>query len=1024
MSPPLPGPTALSVASDRRPRTSPVTIGAALLGLLLVVMTSYNLWRLRAVAMDDGLQSAAQYANAFEEHLTQTLGVAELSLIGLAEQNFSATALTATLRNARYLRSVSELDANGVVLRSSEPRNIGRPFPRAQMLPAIDGVATILRVGPLWAGRDLWDAQPVAPNVDVPAPSLIAIERTVALPDGRFVVLVATLNPDYFANYYGRNLDSADGDVTLFRLDGNSVLSTANRYRPGAPIAAQLLQRVGQTESGALRLPATDGAKLSAYRVSRAFPIAVQVELSERQWLQAWRQEAQISSAVAAALLVAIGGLSALYRRRVLRLSAEREVWVQDLNNQKYALDQHAIVSITDIDGCITYANDRFCSISGYSRDELLGKNHRLIKSETHPPEFFTQLWKTIGRGDVWHGEICNRRKNGALYWVNATIVPLLGVDGSVQQYIAIRTDISDRKAIEHSLEVAKDVAEQANTAKSQFLANMSHEIRTPMNGILGLLTLLQRTELSPTQRDYIQKTDSAARALLALLNDVLDFSKIEAGKLQLAERPFQLVALLRDVEVILQGALGSKPVQCRLDLPPDLPDTVLGDDLRLQQVLLNLGGNAIKFTDSGEVGISVRKLSSDGQKVRLEFRVRDTGIGISPAQHQKIFEGFAQAEASTTRRFGGSGLGLAIARQLVQLMGSDIALESSPGAGSVFYFAVTLAVPSDLPQLESPGHSRSAIATRAPQKRLAGMRLLLVEDNKINQMVAQTLLEQEGAQIVLADNGALGVQAVELTRSAAGAPPFDAVLMDLQMPVMDGFEATRRLRNTPANAALPILAITANTAPADRQACLDVGMNDHIGKPFQIDALVDKLLRCTASKSRSPNAQRTHQSATQSNTQSNTQSSTIMSHDLPPQTPQTPPTSMDKVHTEPSAALNATALAVLDEAAALERLSNLPHLYHTVLNGFASDLPTLTQRVAKALEEHDGTAAARDLHTLKGLAATIGAVELSSVAIQLERQIKAGPTDAASVMAQLESTIERLSGPLADALHRYRPTL
>ena len=1001
-----PGLITLSVAADRRPRTSPVTLGAALLGLVLIVMTGYNLWRLRAVAIDDGLQSAAQYANAFEEHLTQTLGVAELSLIGLADQNFSATSLTAALRNARYLRSVSVLDAQGLVLRSSEPRNIGRQFPRSQMLPLIDGAATILRIGPLWAGRELWDAQPVAPNADAPDPALLAIERTVTLPDGRVVIVVATLNPDYFANYYGRNLDPADGDVTLFRLDGNKVLSSAARYRPGTPIAPQILQRIGQTESGALRLPSAEGAKLSAYRVSRAFPIAVQVELSESQLLQAWRQEAQLSCAVAAALLAAIGWLSMLYRRRVWRLAAEREVWVQDLNNQKYALDQHAIVSITDVEGRITYANDRFCSISGYRRDELLGQNHRLIKSETHPREFFSDLWKTIGRGDVWHGEICNRRKNGALYWVNATIVPLLGIDGSVQQFIAIRTDISDRKAIEHSLEIAKDLAEQANTAKSQFLANMSHEIRTPMNGILGLLTLLQRTELSPAQRDYTQKTDSAARALLALLNDILDFSKIEAGKLQLAERPFQITALLRDVEAILQGAVGNKPFQWRLELAPDLPDTLLGDDLRLQQVLLNLGGNAIKFTEQGEVCISVRKLYSDAQKVRLEFRVRDTGIGIPPAQHQRIFEGFAQAEASTTRRFGGSGLGLAIARQLVQLMGSDLALESEPGVGSVFYFALTFAVPleraSKTTQATQSAQKLAAGPTRAPQKRLAGLRLLIVEDNKINQMVAQTLLEQEGAQIVLADNGALGVKAVEMTRTGADTPPFDAVLMDLQMPVMDGFEATRILRSDPASATLPIIAITANTAPADRQACLDVGMNDHIGKPFQIDALVEKLQHCFASKSCPVTSESTN----------------TMRHASPSQTP------VDTAHLEPSATAATEPSAVLDEATALERLSNMPHLYYTVLNGFAADLPVLTQRVSEALEGQDGTAAARDLHTLKGLAATIGAVELSRVAVYWERQIKAGPVDAALVMAQLKSTIERLSGPLSEALNRYRPSV
>ena len=702
------------------------------------------------------------------------------------------------------------------------------------------------------------------------------------------------------------------------------------------------------------------------------------VQLAEAPLLVNWQSEARLTGGVVAILLCALLGLARVYRWRVVRWSAERDVGVQDLHNQKYALDQHAIVSMTDIGGRITYANDRFCAISGFARDELLGNTHQRVKSDAHGPDFYAALWATITQGRVWHAELCNRSRNGAIYWVSASIVPLLGVDGKVQQYIAIQTDISDRKAIEHSLGMAKETAEHANRAKSQFLANMSHEIRTQMNGILGLLTLLQRTALSPTQHEWVAKTETAARALLALLNDILDFSKIEAGKMQLDLRPFSLRQLLHDVEVILQGNMADKALRLVLDVAPDLPDAVCGDDMRLQQVLLNLGGNAIKFTERGEVRLEVRARCDPADvpqpAVRLEFCVRDTGIGISEAQQRQIFDGFSQAETSTTRRYGGSGLGLSISRQLVRLMGGDIAVQSTVGVGSVFSFAMTLPLVARAPTAPTApaaaanGHpvpSVPSVSLAQPANkvgRLAGLRILVVEDNKINQLIAQTLLEQELAEVTLADNGALGVAAVQ-----AANPPFAAVLMDLQMPVMDGFDATRALRRLPQGAHLPIIALTANAMPADRLACLEAGMNEHIGKPFQIDHLVDML----------------RQQVT---------------------------------------AAGPAESALLDEAGALDRLANSAALYHTVLEPFIADLAKTLPDVASALQSGDHAAAARTLHTLKGLSATVGATALSAQAMALEREVKTGQADPASVLARLEAEIARVAPLLADAVRRYDP--
>ena len=388
----------------------------------------------------------------------------------------------------------------------------------------------------------------------------------------------------------------------------------------------------------------------------------------------------------------------------------------------------------------------------------------------------------------------------------------------------------------------AQAQAEQASIAKGQFLANMSHEIRTPMNAILGMLTLLQNTELSTQQQDFASKTEDAARSLLGLLNDILDFSKVEAGKMTLDPRPFNLDKMLGTLAVILSANIGAKPLVYRSAVDDDVPRGLLGDDMRLQQVLINLGGNAIKFTPRGEVLLRVRMVERTAADVVLEFTVSDTGIGIATENQAHIFNSFSQAEASTTRRYGGTGLGLSISSRLVKLLGGALQLSSKVNQGSNFYFAIRLL----LADVEDTPPSTAVQADGAPDapahakpQRLRGLRILVVEDNKINQMVAKGLLTQEGAYVELADDGQQGVAAV-----AASQPPFHAVLMDIQMPVMDGYTATRAIRQELGLATLPIIAMTANVMASDRTACLEAGMDDHVGKPFELEHLVSTLQR------------------------------------------------------------------------------------------------------------------------------------------------------------------------------------
>ncbi|AGX87164.1 PAS domain-containing hybrid sensor histidine kinase/response regulator [Candidatus Symbiobacter mobilis] len=544
--------------------------------------------------------------------------------------------------------------------------------------------------------------------------------------------------------------------------------------------------------------------------------------------------------------------------------------------------------------------------------------------------------------------------------------------------------DMTEIKRNEAALQKARDEAECALESKGRFLANMSHEIRTPMNAVLGMLELLQDTDLSRRQLDYVRKADIAAHSLLGLLNDILDFSKIDAGKMVLDQQPFDLDALLREISVVLAATLGTKSVDVLFDVASTTPHHLVGDVLRLRQVLTNLGNNAIKFTHTGQVILRVRPVSMSETVCTLSFCVQDSGIGIAPEHLERIFEDFTQAETTTTRRFGGTGLGLSISRRLVALMGGTLRCESVPAAGSAFFFEIDLplAKPAshqvlaldatavldvlvvddnpvalellgsmaqslgwhvecahsgamavdlsnrrarrskppyhaifidwDMPGMdgwetiakirevwrkdntepakeslvvmvtaydhhalmrcdaaqraalhaylvkpitasmlcEAVAHSSGQDAHILPGRirttnrgRLTGMRLLVVEDNLVNQQVAGELLSREGALVELADDGAAGVAAVA---RSLNSEPFDVVLMDMQMPVMDGLAAARAIRQELGQSEIPIIAMTANASAADREQCLAAGMNDHVGKPFHPDAVVELLLQHT----------------------------------------------------------------------------------------------------------------------------------------------------------------------------------
>jgi len=412
----------------------------------------------------------------------------------------------------------------------------------------------------------------------------------------------------------------------------------------------------------------------------------------------------------------------------------------------------------------------------------------------------------------------------------------LLQSESSRQELERHTNDLKNRL---HELATAIRETEQATQSKSDFLATMSHEIRTPLNGIIGMTSVLLAKNLGSTERDCVETIRSSGEALLAVIDGILDFSKIEAGRLELDCVEFSPAFVLQDAIHIVSPAAARKSLELAIVTDPNLPSSVRGDMIRLRQVLLNLLSNAVKFTDSGTIELKAELLSRAPATYKLRFSVADRGIGITEEEQARLFQPFTQANASTARSHGGTGLGLAICKQLVELMGGRIGVESRSGEGSTFWFTMDVLAPESSPALaEAPAPEPSANGA-APKN----FRILLVEDNAVNQKVALLMLKKLGHSADVAQNG---VEAI----AALAAKEYDLVLMDCLMPEMDGFEATRRIRTSARNAKLPIVAMTANAFTEDREACLEAGMSDYLSKPVRDSELRQKLDRWLPNRS------------------------------------------------------------------------------------------------------------------------------------------------------------------------------
>ena len=519
----------------------------------------------------------------------------------------------------------------------------------------------------------------------------------------------------------------------------------------------------------------------------------------------------------------------------ITRSIAERKKTEEELRKLSIAVEQSpASIVITDKSGNIEYVNPQFERVTGYAKHEVIGRNPRILKSGRMPQDTYVDLWKTITRGEIWSGELQNRNKNGEIYWEFASICPIKNDAGEVTHFIAVKENISLLKLREEELRAAKEIAEAANQAKSEFLANMSHEIRTPMNAVIGMGHLLRNTRLTDEQQEYLTALQSSSRNLLGVINDILDFSKIEAGKMEIKPSEFRLHDVLQDVYSLIGPLAKEKALELRFCIPESIPGALVGDPLRLEQVLINLTGNAVKFTDQGEIVVIAEVLEQEATRMRLCFTVKDTGIGIEPGQQQRLFQPFTQADSSHTRRHGGTGLGLTISRQLVEKMGGKIWVDSEPGKGSAFFFTVQFGLVRDARWTELLSYKAPHIK---PSPQFRGVQVLLVEDDRLNQIVAQRLLESYGVQVAIAENGLDALEAVK-------RQSFDLVLMDIQMPELDGYQVTAEIRKEERFRDLPIIAMTAHAMAGEREKCLAAGMNDHFTKPFDPGELKRLLVK------------------------------------------------------------------------------------------------------------------------------------------------------------------------------------
>ncbi len=873
------------------------------------------------------------------------------------------------------------------------------------------------------------------------------------------------------------------------------------------------------------------GLKLSALDVDTSAEAVAQIKVHLEELLRPMQFESRFRRGDGKLIDVEVTVFLAQDEERAVHVASFKDITEQknaatEISRQRSTM--RALVSsipdpifYKDHEGRYLGCNDAYAAMVGRTPEQIRG----LTCEDLFPPDVAAAMrtrdnamMQSLQRVSAEHWVTY---PDGRRALLDTMVSPLWYEDGQQGGLLGVSRDITDRKEEEDAVRRAKEAAEEATQMKSDFLANMSHEIRTPMNAIIGMSHLALKTDLTPRQRDYITKVQSSGQHLLGIINDILDFSKVEAGKLTIENIDFELDKVLDNVANLIAEKCSEKGLELVFSIAQDVPPTLVGDSLRVGQILINYANNAVKYTEQGEVVIAARVRERTDRDVLLHFSVSDTGIGLNDEQISRLFQSFSQADSSTTRRFGGTGLGLAISKNLAGLMGGEVGVTSVPGSGSTFWFTVRLGISvlprrlllpnpdmrdrkalvvddniharavlrgmlegmtfrvsdvgsggaalqalrsadangepfdvvyldwrmPDMDGMETARHIRAlglvpdpillmvsahgreemiheaqalgltgvlvkpvspsmlfdttmqalgagrsesrfgALGTAAGMEQLAavrGARILLAEDNDINQQIACELLQDAGFAVDVAENGQVALDKVQ-------QEDYDLVLMDMQMPVMDGIEATLAIRRIPRLAVLPIVAMTANAMAEDRQSCLDAGMNDFLTKPIDPDAVWHMLVKW------------------------------IPAREMPREHPQTPAAGKRVAGTDPNSELP-DGIAGLDVQAGLSNTMGKKPLYVAMLRRYVNGQKDCPASIRAALDAGDTASAQRAAHTLKGVSGTIGAKTIAVLAETVESAIRTQQS-----RERIDETLDALAPPLmalTGALHAWLPPL
>jgi PAS domain S-box-containing protein len=618
------------------------------------------------------------------------------------------------------------------------------------------------------------------------------------------------------------------------------------------------------------------------------------------------------------------------------------------------------VVIVMESAGEISWVNDAFLRTTGYSAQEAIGNRpDELLAGPATDPAVLNDIGLAFRQEHGVAEELLIYSRSGQTSWLSLSLTPIHDDEGRVARWIGIGigNDITRTRQVQQALETARDAAQTASRLKSEFLANMSHEIRTPMNAVIGMTELCLATSLTDEQREYLSSAHKSARSLLDLLNDVLDLSRIESGKLPIEEHPFDPATLIEDTVDPFRRLIQSRQVELITGIDDEVPDALVGDSLRIRQVLINLIGNAVKFTQQGCITVSAGLLKLSGEIANVQIAISDTGIGIESDKQQQIFDAFSQADASTTRQFGGSGLGLSISWELMRLMGGRIRFESEFGVGSTFFVELKCRVTSESPTEPIADHPETQFDDSEPAQ--SRLKVLIVDDHEANRVLANRLLTKRGHVCSEAENGDRALEHLQRER-------FDVVLLDIQMPGRDGFDTCRLIREREASGErIPVIALTAHAMSGDRERCLAAGMDEYLSKPLhakRLIALIESLCNASAESLRTTNKS-------------------------------------------------------WDFTAALARLGDDEELLREQMFFFLRDVPQLLEAVREAVENDLPNEVRTAAHRLTGLCAAYDADNVSRLAARIEAVSQTG--DLSSTPELLRELVEGLQ-PLTAAMKEF----